>query len=182
GEVAVARPAADVNGADEDGRARTAAEVPRPPRGAVDLAARAGGLSDCVGRGLLRRVSASRGEQDERDGEERRAASAHRATRALVHKGTNGYGRRTALRGPAKKPSSRRSGIASVSPTGSPSKRSTASRFAPPPRTCSTSAASAGRSHSSSGSRSGTSERPPRSTKSAAPPPRRTTCAPATRA
>ena len=34
-------------------------------------------------------------------------------------------------------------------------------------RTCSTSAASAGRSHSSSGSRSGTSERPPRSTKSA---------------
>ena len=59
--------------------------------------------------------------------------------------------------------------------------RSTASRLAPPPRTCATSAASAGRSHASSGSRSGTSERPPRSTKSAASPPSRTTCAPATR-
>ena len=67
-------------------------------------------------------------------------------------------------------------------PTGSPSKRSTARRCPRLVFTCSTRAASAGRSHSSSGSRSETIERPPRSTKSAASPPRRTTCAPATRA
>ena len=74
------------------------------------------------------------------------------------------------------------SGITSVSVTGRPSNRSTASRLPPPARTCSTSAAIAGRSQSSSGSRSGTSVRPPRSTKSAASPPSSTTCAPATRA
>src|SRR5919204_4766181 len=92
------------------------------------------------------------------------------------------HGRRTARRGPARKPASSSSGMISVSPTGSPSKRSTASRFAPPAFTCSTSAPSAARSQSSSGSRSGTSDRPPRSTNSAASPPSSTTCAPATRA
>ena len=75
-----------------------------------------------------------------------------------------------------------RSGIASLSVTGSPSKRSTASRFRPRARTCATSASSAGRSQVSSGSRSGTSERPPRSTNKAGSPPSRTTSAPATRA
>jgi hypothetical protein len=40
----------------------------------------------------------------------------------------------------------------SVSPTGCPSKRSTARRFCPVARTCTTRAASAGRSHSGSGS------------------------------
>ena len=44
-------------------------------------------------------------------------------------------GRRTARRGPARNPASTRSGMTSLSVTGSPSKRSTASRFAPPPRT-----------------------------------------------
>src|SRR6266852_4579834 len=73
------------------------------------------------------------------------------------------YGRRTARLGPARNPASTRSGIASLSVTGSPSKRSTASRFAPPAFTCETSNARAGRSHSSSGSRSGSRERPPRS-------------------
>ena len=72
--------------------------------------------------------------------------------------------RRTARRGPARKPASTSSGIASVSATGSPSKRSTASRLRAPAGRAATSAASAGRSHASSGSRSGTSERPPRST------------------
>ena len=46
-----------------------------------------------------------------------------------------GQGRSTARRGPARKPASSRSGISSVSATGRPSKRSTASRLAPPPRT-----------------------------------------------
>src|SRR5438034_4293445 len=92
-------------------------------------------------------------------------------------------GRRTARRGPARKPASTSRGIASLSVTGSPSKRSTARRFfGPLLRTSSTKAASAGLSQLSSGSRSGTSERPPRSTKSAGSPPRRTTFAPATRA
>src|SRR2546429_7154957 len=90
-------------------------------------------------------------------------------------------GRRTARRGPARKPASTSRGITSVSVTGSPSKRSTARRLAPPRLTNPTSAASAGRSHSSSGSRRGTSDRPPRSTNSAGSPPSRTTCAPATR-
>ena len=90
--------------------------------------------------------------------------------------------RRTARRGPARKPDSTRSSIASDSTTGTPSKRSTARRFAPPDLTCATSAASAGRSQSGSGSRSGTSERPARSTNSTASPPSRTTHAPATRA
>ena len=45
---------------------------------------------------------------------------------------SNGYGRNTARRGPATKPASSRSGMISVSPTGSPSKRSTARRFTPP--------------------------------------------------
>src|SRR4051812_46396728 len=62
-------------------------------------------------------------------------------------------GRRTARRGPARKPASTSSGIASLSVTGSPSKRSTARRFfGPRLRTCSTSAASAGLSQFSSGS------------------------------
>ena len=82
--------------------------------------------------------------------------------------------------GPARKPASSRSGIRSVSPTGSPSKRSTARRLPPVVFTCSTSAASAGRAIPRPGSRSETIERPPRSTKSAGSPPRRTTCAPAT--
>ena len=70
----------------------------------------------------------------------------------------------------------------SVSPTGSPSKRSTARRLLRLVFTCATSACKRARSHSSSGSRSGTSDLPPRSTKSAGSPPSRTTCAPATRA
>ena len=41
----------------------------------------------------------------------------------------------TARRGPARKPASRSKGIASLSVTGSPSNRSTASRLAPPPCT-----------------------------------------------
>ena len=49
----------------------------------------------------------------------------------------------TARRGPARKPASTRSGMTIVSVTGSPSKRSTARRFAPPRFTCATSAASA---------------------------------------
>src|SRR5205823_3367234 len=84
-----------------------------------------------------------------------------------------------ARRAPARKPASSRSGMISVSPTGSPSKRSTASRALPPRRlTSSTRAASAMRSQPSSGSRSGTSERPPRSTNNAGSPPSSTTCAP----
>ena len=55
------------------------------------------------------------------------------------------YARSTARRGPGRKPASTSSGIASVS-TGSPSKRSTASRLSPVRRACSTRAASAGRS------------------------------------
>src|SRR5919201_205493 len=124
-------------------------------------------------------------------GERRHAL--HRLVAGIEHEGerprTAGFveelrlhGRSTARRGPERNPASSSKGMTSVSPTGSPSKRSTASRFAPPRLTCSTSAASATRSQSSSGSRSGTSERPPRSTNSAASPPSRTTCAPATRA
>ena len=45
------------------------------------------------------------------------------------------YGRRTARRGPARKPAPISSGIAMLSATGTPSKRSTASRLAPPART-----------------------------------------------
>ena len=56
----------------------------------------------------------------------RRAGTARRAL------GGGGQGRRTARRGPARKPASTSSGSASLSVTGSPSKRSTASRFARP--------------------------------------------------
>ena len=57
---------------------------------------------------------------------------------------------KTARRGPARKPASSSSGMISVSPTGSLSKRSTARRFFVPPPflTCSTSAVSATRSQS----------------------------------
>ena len=79
-------------------------------------------------------------------------------------------GRRAAAR-PGTRPR-RATAVTSLSVTGSPSKRSTASRLRRAPWTWATSAASAGRSHTSSGSRSGTSERPPRSTKSTASPPR----------
>jgi len=49
--------------------------------------------------------------------------------------GHDGYERSTARLGPAMKPASRRSGMISVSPTGSLSKRSTARRLCPLPRT-----------------------------------------------
>ena len=60
-----------------------------------------------------------------------RAAMRH-PDRARSAPGDPAQARSTARRGPARKPASTSSGMTSVSVTGSPSKRSTASRFAPP--------------------------------------------------
>ena len=104
------------------------------------------------------------------------------AARWIVSPSGIAYGRRIARRGPAMKPASTRSGITAESATGSPSKRSTASRFRPVRRVCSTSARRRPEPARRRARCSGTSVRPPRSTNSAASPPRSTTCAPATRA
>ena len=57
---------------------------------------------------------------------------AHGARACPRPRSSRRYARSTARRGPARKPASTSSGIASLSTTGSPSNRSTASRLAPP--------------------------------------------------
>ena len=108
----------------------------------------------------------AKGESAE-DGE---TGGARTGTSSVTRRGLfSSYGPR--LRGADRRENQpRRSSRASDSTTGSPSNRSTARRFAPPPRTCATSASSAGRSHSASGSGAGRGsgrhaprrERPPR--------------------